>query len=215
MADGSRPGGTETSDNSDETAAQYTSTVRKPPREHVELLAKERRRLALDVLSGRTTPVELGELALEVATQEAEPTSPLPEASTEVKNHLHHIHLPKLEEAGLVDYDPELRTVEPTEGVAGADDTAGTRSTSAHGSSDPTDELSIHVGRYFDASTSETASLDELSRYAATRLADSKDLPAERVQMRLHHAVLPKLGDVGVIDYDPRTTMVRCRENSP
>ena len=36
------------------------------------------------------------------------------EAVTEIQTALHHVHLPKLEEAELIEYDPERQVVEPT-----------------------------------------------------------------------------------------------------
>lgn len=202
------------SHNSDGTAAEYASTVRTPPREHAELLADERRRLAIEVLSGRTVFVELGELAAEIAALEERATPPTEGASRDVEIDLHHIHLPMLEEAGLLDYDSELQVVEPRAAVATADEVDDIWSAIAAGSSVPTDELRVHVDEYFDASPGETASLDDLSRYATTRLADPDDWPAERIRLRLHHEVLPELDAVGALDYDPRTAMVRCREGS-
>lgn len=68
-----------------------------------ELLADQRRREALYVLDRREGPITVAELADEVAT--------VVEAGPErVAIALHHVHLPKLADAGVVSYDAEART---------------------------------------------------------------------------------------------------------
>lgn len=67
---------------------------------------------------------------------------------------------------------------------------------------------------YFDASDTQTASLDDLTEYIATRQSGAAARTRDQVKMRLHHVGLPKLDDVGFIDYDARTTTVRYRERS-
>lgn len=211
MADSTPPEGDEILRNTDKTATQHASTAGTPPREYAGVLAAERRRLVVDVLAEQTTAVELGELAAEIATVEAGADSPPEEPIRDVKIGLHHAHLPKLDEVGVLDYDPKSRVIKPADAVAGTDDTT---STIAHGCTTPIDELRGCVLEYFDESTGATASLDDLSRYAAARLADSHDWSAERIQLWFHHAVLPKLDDVGVIDYGFQTTTIRYHEDS-
>lgn len=195
------------SHNADETPAHHASTVGLPACEYAGLFAAERRRLALDVLSERTVPVEIDELAAEIAARgEGSPT--------DVVIDLHHSHLPKLDEADVVDYDPESHVVESMTQPVRADGTSVAGGTDDGENVSRGIELRTHVVEYFDASTGETASLDDLARYAATRLSDATDWPAERVRLRLHHAVLPRLADTGVIDYDSRTTTVRFRTES-
>ncbi|WP_436922886.1 DUF7344 domain-containing protein [Halosimplex amylolyticum] len=65
---------------------------------------------------------------------------------------------------------------------------------------------------YFETSTTQTASLEGLTDYVAARQSDSRT--REQVQLRLHHAGLPKLNDTGLIDYDARTQTVRYRERN-
>lgn len=80
--------------------------------EYHRLLAVKRRRLALAALEGRDGAVELQELAREVATREGIETED-GDAFERVAVTLHHVHLPKLAEAGILEYDPEARRVEP------------------------------------------------------------------------------------------------------
>lgn len=69
-----------------------------------ELLVAERRRYALYVLFRRAGPVEFSTLAEEVAALEGASTDRVAAA-------LHNVHLPKLVDTGVAEYDPEDGTV--------------------------------------------------------------------------------------------------------
>ncbi|WP_436932596.1 DUF7344 domain-containing protein [Halosimplex halobium] len=71
--------------------------------ERYELLAAERRRTALEVLAERGTPVELDDLATAVAAREGGET---PAATDRLAVSLHHVHLPRMADLGVLDYDP-------------------------------------------------------------------------------------------------------------
>lgn len=75
------------------------------------LLAAERRRLALDVLADRTAPVDLEDLATAISAREADAPPRPTYTDDRVAITLHHQHLPMLDEAGVVDYDPASRRV--------------------------------------------------------------------------------------------------------
>lgn len=73
-----------------------------------EVLVAERRRNALYVLYRHAGPISLADLADEVAALEG--------ATTErVAASLHHLHLPKLVESGVADYDVEEGRVRLTD----------------------------------------------------------------------------------------------------
>jgi len=76
------------------------------------LLANERRRIALDVLELGGEAVDIEELAREVATLE---TAGDVDQSIidDVALSLHHVHLPMMNDLGVVDYDATLGRVEP------------------------------------------------------------------------------------------------------
>ena len=78
------------------------------------LLASERRRHTLDVLETESGPVELYELAQAVAGRERVTTSPKA-AIERIALSLHHNHLPKLDDFGVVDYDPKRNLVESSQ----------------------------------------------------------------------------------------------------
>lgn len=75
------------------------------------LMTAERRRVALDLLADEATPVELTELAEQVAEAETDGVETGAEAVDRVALTLHHLHLPKMSEVGVVDYDPEANQV--------------------------------------------------------------------------------------------------------
>lgn len=83
--------------------------------ERHRLLAADRRRLALVVLVERTAPVELDELAADVAAREAESIATDDETIEHVAIELHHAHLPKLASAGVLEYSPETNLIESIE----------------------------------------------------------------------------------------------------
>ena len=99
------------------TDAQSLNTV-------FTLLRDRRRRYALAALADREPPVSLSELAAAVATREASDADRPSDdtagaardatttvAADDVAQALHHVHLPKLADAGVVDYDAAENTV--------------------------------------------------------------------------------------------------------
>lgn len=69
------------------------------------LLSDERRRVAFNILETRKTPIELMELATAIATQEVDADVPETEYVERVATALHHNHLPKMDQLGVIDYD--------------------------------------------------------------------------------------------------------------
>ena len=63
---------------------------------------------------------------------------------------------------------------------------------------------------YFEQRSTETATIDDLGAFVTDRDPASPD--ESRVRIRLHHSVLPKLADSGLLDYDARSNVVRCRD---
>lgn len=63
---------------------------------------------------------------------------------------------------------------------------------------------------FFHGSSADVASVDDLVDHVAARSDD----PRERVAIGLHHVTLPKLGETGVVEYDPRSGTVRYRGDS-
>jgi hypothetical protein len=97
------------SDHTDDRGSKALSTTARH-----ELLAKERRRTVLSLLNEGELPVELDSLTERVAA-EGEPAQKAPGTERAVRTSLHHVHLPKLDDAGVLDYDSETNRVESYE----------------------------------------------------------------------------------------------------
>lgn len=97
----------------DESASR-TSTGDLTPTAIFSLLANDHRRYTLRYLSRKVGAVSLGDLAEQIAIWDADPTYDYYER---ILTGLHHNHLPKLADAGVVYYDVEQETVELLETV--------------------------------------------------------------------------------------------------
>lgn len=78
--------------------------------ERHRLLMNERRRMALEILTERSTSVELAELADEIAAREFGREASQ-DAVKRVKVSLHHVHLPQMDELDIIDYDGTSNTI--------------------------------------------------------------------------------------------------------
>lgn len=78
-----------------------------------DVLTEARRRHVLAVLTERESPTTVGEVARAVAIRESDDAPMTVSESTvhDVHVTLHHVHLPKLDDAALVEYDRDERTV--------------------------------------------------------------------------------------------------------
>lgn len=80
-----------------------------------ELLASERRRAVLRRLDDGEEPVPVPELVAAVVAREAS-VEFTPDQHERVAVSLEHVHLPKLHDAGVVEYDDDAGTVRLREG---------------------------------------------------------------------------------------------------
>lgn len=83
-----------------------------------DALADERRRAVLVALARENGQVELDELARTLAARSAD-DEPGESVRRRLVISLYHHHAPKLDDAGLVEFDPEAGTITPLE--AGTD----------------------------------------------------------------------------------------------
>ncbi|GAA0208559.1 DUF7344 domain-containing protein [Halobaculum roseum] len=101
-------GPSDQSESLDEPIGRYPSTAALPEDERHRVLASERRRHVLGIAAARPAPIPLEALAAAVvAREDADP------ADDETREHavisLHHVHLPLLDDHGVVEYDPNER----------------------------------------------------------------------------------------------------------
>ncbi|WP_312909419.1 DUF7344 domain-containing protein [Natronosalvus caseinilyticus] len=66
---------------------------------------------------------------------------------------------------------------------------------------------------YFHRCTDDVASLDELANYVVDAQFDCAAESPRDAAIYLHHAGLPKLADVGLLEYDERSNHVRRRDH--
>lgn len=80
------------------------------------LLSDRRRRYVSKILSEQDLPIGLHQLATAVASWETGTASDEVSAETtaEIATTLHHVHLPKLADADVIDYDTATNTVTAT-----------------------------------------------------------------------------------------------------
>lgn len=66
-----------------------------------------------------------------------------------------------------------------------------------------------YVLSYFRSADHDVVNLADIAEWVGEREAASESDRAEAVAVALHHTHLPKLAEIGVIDYDARTETVR------
>lgn len=90
-------------------SSDSTDTIGLPPTVLFSLLASDHRRYTLHYLSQKVGAISLGDLAEQIAIWEDSPTY---EQYERILTGLHHQHLPKLVDAGIVRYDVDSESIE-------------------------------------------------------------------------------------------------------
>lgn len=70
-------------------------------------------------------------------------------------------------------------------------------------------ETNRHVVRYFDETGRNPTSVDDLAEYLAERSTERLRNDLRGARIHLHHASLPALDDIGIVDYDVEEGVVR------
>lgn len=86
---------------------------RLPAEEVYVLLSNARRRRAVERLCTGEDAIEVSNLAESIAAAEADERPPPAPVRESVYASLHQTHLPRLDEAGVVEYDPDRKEVRP------------------------------------------------------------------------------------------------------
>lgn len=81
--------------------------------ERHRLLEVDRRRHVLAVLPDDGDSLTLEELAAAVAVHESDVDADDPAAVSRLATTLHHVHLPKMDDAGVLAYDPAEKRILP------------------------------------------------------------------------------------------------------
>lgn len=83
----------------------------------LDLCGDQHRRIVLATLATEQRPLTIRDLTMTILEHNHQTTvaEASEEAVTRILSSLHHVHVPKLECVGVVDYDPERQLVEPTE----------------------------------------------------------------------------------------------------
>lgn len=192
---------------------------REPNDEPLGVLADVTRRRIVRLVHGRPEAVSEQELAERLAAADAE-TDASDAASDPARSYrirLRHVHLPKLAEGALVEWDEDARTVEATNQPV--DDGPRAEKPIPPGDRTPTASPPTADRRrtVLDVVESETGSVtrEALARELASREADGRPTEAriEEVTVRLHHHDLPKLCEAGLVEYDRDDGTVECNRS--
>ena len=111
-------GSEETRENGEPQGEEITIPVEETSVDGIlELISHQRRRAILDLLLTHDRPLTITDLRNEVVEKEqSTKITEIPrEQVKQVHISLHHVHVPKLEEEGIVNYDSSRNIVEPTE----------------------------------------------------------------------------------------------------
>lgn len=180
-----------------------------------EVLAHPRRKAILSILSERETSLQTTDLATQLAALEAD--KPLVEVTEEehrtVRVSLHHVHLPKLDDYGVVDWNTESGEVSLESDVSVREDRFTDRAAR---------RSNVGSGRFFRILADErrrrvlsilserggsVSTTDLATRVAAqevgTRPENVPRSAIDRVEVSLHHSHLPSMSAVGLLEYEP------------
>jgi hypothetical protein len=94
-------------------ATEYERPEQVTENDWYRLLSAERRRELLDLLDDRNDSIELDSLATKIAERSDELDAADAAAVERVTASLHHVHLPKLSDAGALRYDRQSRRITP------------------------------------------------------------------------------------------------------
>lgn len=177
----------------------------------IETLVDGRRRRILAVLLDRTSPVTEEDLAAHLAATERGTSMPDPtdEATQSCRIELDHVHLPALEDAGLVVRNEAAGTVATTDHPVFEDPTfERLLRTEADGWDDVLANLADERRRTVLSVLEDRdapVGTEDLARAVAARDGPADPETVADLRVSLSHVHLPKLADADLIGYDRDT----------
>lgn len=168
----------------------------------IAALSDGARRRIVRILHGSSGAVSVQNLA----DQLADATSANPSDAESIRIRLHHVHLPKLADHGLVSWDERERTVSATDHpvygsgrIEGLPTDDGEDAITEALTDDRRREILAIVTSRNGAITREA-----LARTLARRETDRRPAKSliENIELQLHHRHLPKLDEAGLVEYD-------------
>lgn len=183
------------------------------------VLTDETRRRVLEILDGSPAAVSEQDLAerLAVRAGSSESGAETSDVAASLRVRLYHVHLPKLADHGIVDWDREEETVAATDhpvyDAAELDEPVETGDhesvVSPRAADRRLDVLSVVE------SADGPVTREDIANKLASREADGQPetTRVEELTINLHHRHLPKLSADGLVDYDPDTGIVACSDH--
>lgn len=174
-------------------------------------------RQIIRILRGRNGAITEAELAERLAAMPETGSRPIESSTTEeLRIRLPHLLLPELADVGLVNWDRDAQTVAATDHPVydehRLDDPvpAGDRDSIARVPGDDRRRRILAILQSEDG----TVTRETLARELAEGEADGRPAASlrEDLPVQLHHTLLPKLDDAGLLGYDPADGTVTSRD---
>ncbi|WP_224269612.1 DUF7344 domain-containing protein [Haloprofundus salinisoli] len=181
-------------------------------------LSHPRRRQVVTMLSDGSQPSTLAELVAAIRAPDSSASAPGDhEASLDSLGvSLHHVHLPKLTDAGFVEYDPVSRTLAPGPRLTERD-TEYAPLLADRLDDEPTDSeaclFATPAIRAVLTVLDEAGDAELAVSSVATALSAHVGGSPRTHTIRLRHSLLPKLAETGVVDYDTGRETVSLRHD--
>lgn len=180
-----------------------------------DLLADETRRRIIRVLQGNSGPISEQRLAERLAAMESDSGKTKSETAETLSVRLYHVHLPKLAESELIEWDRTAQTVfrsdYPLDEIHRFEERISTNGWGSIASAlaDGRRRRALAILEARDEPITREELADELaSREASGQRAEPL---IEKISLQLHNHYLPKLEEVDLVRYDPDESTVEYR----
>ena len=185
------------------------------PAECYEILRHPRRLRVLEILGSRQARLALSELTTELVDR-MDSEIPIGQARHDVRISLVHNHLPRLEDAEIVDWtdtgialvdEPPVRPTDLSIFLEICEDENAEELLKVL-----VDPVRMHILSVLEA-RDRPLSLEQLATQLSAH-ADGSFCDATRAAVALHHSHLPAMADVGVISYDHDSSLITRYDDS-